>query len=243
MRARRRVVVIVLGLAATALLGWAGPAAAGPITIFTNIDPGAGPLDLRPNSNAAAAAFDAASGAVNPITFETYPLGAFASLTQTPGVTLNASPANGARITTGGNSTSGYNTTPLGSNFLRFDSSGSPVSVTFTFAKPVDAFGAYFTGVRPTTPELEITFNDGTTHEFLIPGVRNGGVLFWGFTDPGASIESITVTATNPDVIGMDDVRFVSTPPPTVPEPSSLALLSLGLGLAGWRRWKKRATA
>jgi PEP-CTERM motif len=33
-------------------------------------------------------------------------------------------------------------------------------------------------------------------------------------------------------------------PPPTVPEPSSLALLSLGgLGLAGWRRWKKRATA
>jgi PEP-CTERM motif len=31
-------------------------------------------------------------------------------------------------------------------------------------------------------------------------------------------------------------------PPPTVPvpEPSSLALLSLGLGLAGWRRWRKR---
>jgi PEP-CTERM motif len=42
---------------------------------------------------------------------------------------------------------------------------------------------------------------------------------------------------------GIDTITLVG-PAATVPEPSAIALLSLGgLGLAGWRRWKKRATA
>ena len=41
---------------------------------------------------------------------------------------------------------------------------------------------------------------------------------------------------------GVPEFRIITAAPaPAVPEPSSLALLSLGgLGLAGWRRWKRR---
>jgi hypothetical protein len=248
MRAPRQFGLAALGLAAVALLlSWSGSVFAGPITTFFGIDPGAGPGDPRPNSDAAAALFDAAAGTspATAITFENYPLGAFTTLNVTPGVTVTSSPANNARINNDvSNRIAGFNTTAGGSHWLRVGVSSPARSVTFTFANPVNAFGGYFTGVGDVGPGgIDISFNDGRPEDLFVPGDRTGGVLFFGFVDPGASISSVTVTPHGDDVIGVDDVRFASLPT-AVPEPSPLALLTLGGGaLAGWRRWRKRAPA
>src|SRR4051794_15989976 len=61
------------------------------IVTFSGIDPGVGPTDPRPLSNAAAASFDAAAGLLGPstlINFESAPVGGFTSLLVAPGVTL-----------------------------------------------------------------------------------------------------------------------------------------------------------
>ncbi len=109
---------------------------------------------------------------------------------------------------------------------------------------------AYFSGVQTNFFTDTITFNDGTSQTIDIPGTGTtgsiGAAAFVGFTDAGKLITSVTINAGNPgtqspgiDDIGVDDVRF-QVPP--VPEPSSLALLTLGgVALAGWRRWKKRS--
>ena len=59
----------------------------------------------------------------------------------------------------------------------------------------------------------------------------------------GGTLSNPTSTfSTDPGFFG-PNLLLTPPAPPTVPEPSSLALLSLGgLGLAGWRRWKKRTT-
>lgn len=67
--------LFALAAAVVALAGTAGPARAVPI-IFSGSDQGANSTDPRPNSNAAAAAFNAAAAALgtnNLITFESAP--------------------------------------------------------------------------------------------------------------------------------------------------------------------------
>jgi hypothetical protein len=79
-----------------------------------------------------------------------------------------------------------------------------------------------------------ITFSDGTSQSVAIPNPGfDGGTTFVGFTDAGKSIASITINVHN-DIVGVDDVRYVTDP---VPEPASLALLGGALaGLALTRR-------
>lgn len=165
------------------------------------------------NAAAAAAAFDASLGAHRLIDFE------------------SALPADvtvaGGEIVSGfgcAPALCGFNTTAGGSRAY----SGRSQTVTFSFAQPISAFGAYFTGVELADT---VAFNDGSAQGTVIPGVLGvGGVSFVGFTDAGKSFSSVSVTlrqGTLGDHIGIDDVRFAAT----VPEPGEWALL--GAGLAG----------
>jgi hypothetical protein len=215
------------------------------LTLFTGADDGAGSLATAPNSVAAAASFDAAAAALgteNTITFESSPLGLFSSLTLASGVTLTGTNVNSndqsivnttsnINITPPcSNASCGYNTTPGGSNFLLLFGG----TATFSFNGGTEAFGAYLSGVQNAGET--ITFSDGTSQSVDIPNPGfDGGTTFVGFTDAGKSIASITINVNN-DIVGVDDVRYVTDP---VSEPASLALLGGALaGLAVTRRRK-----
>src|SRR5208283_1273533 len=223
---------------ATALL-LAGWAFAGVVT-YSGFDDGSGSISTNPNSDAAAASFDAATGHLPIITFESSPLGPFSSLTVASGVTLTGADINGGDQNIINSpvcvpALCGYNTTSGGSQWLSLLGG----SATFSFATPISAFGAYFTGVQVTG--IDLLFNDGASQFVPIPvDFNNGGTAFVGFTDLGASIVSVEVNAQTTnygDIIGVDDVRYGSSS--TTPEPGSLVLLGSGvLGLAGLLRRK-----
>jgi hypothetical protein len=176
------------------------------------------------NSNAAAAAFDAATGPLGMITFE----GALpAGVSIVGGSTTNSS---------GCGALCGFNITPAGANFrLLFGT-----TATFSFASAIDSFGLYVTGLQTNVVAQEtVTFSDGSSQVINVPASINGGGAFIGFTDIGKSIVSVSYSSTS-DIVSIDDVRYGNATP-AVPEPSTYAMMLLGLGLAGFvaRRQKR----
>jgi hypothetical protein len=210
---------------------------------ITGTDFGAGPTDARPNSNAAAAIFDAQAALIGPfgiITFEDKTVGNFSSLTVATGVTVTFSNTDTiGGISTVSSVTTGYNTTSGGTKMLRFVpiTDIGTCSVTFTFDSPVRGFGAYLTGVSTESGILHAVYNDGTANDLYISGDVTGGVQFFGVIAQTQSISSFKfelrgVTGRGRDIIGIDDVRVL---PLQTPEPATLAMLGLG-GLALIRR-------
>ena len=207
------------------------------IITFSGLDPGAGASDPRPNSNVAAASFDASNPGLSIITFESAPVGAFTNLTVAPGVVVNGSDIGGdpqtiinTPICDG--AACGFNTTAGGSQWLSLYAG----SVTFTFASPIHAFGAYLSGLQEDGSS--VTFNDGAPQSVGIPnpGGTVGGVGFVGFSDTSA-FSSVTINI-NLDVVGVDDVRTgTAGTAGAVPEPATFGLLGAALaGLALVRR-------
>lgn len=215
---------------------------------YSGSDFGAGPTDPHPHSDAAAAAFEQALGTFSIINFEAVnPTTFFPGQIQiAPGVLLTLSnyaegnlfdPITGiiddATFTSlGSRTTLGYNTTPAGSRHLQFSSNfNAPLaSIAFTFETPIDAFGAYISGLGTATGILHITFNDDMLHDFPISGSAAGGVQFFGFTDFEKTISLVTFemrgTTVPRDIFSIDDV--MTHPVPAIPEPSATILFALG---------------
>lgn len=201
---------------------FASQAQAAPV-VFSGADAGATSFAAMTNSQAAAASFDAATGQLGIIDFES---------ALPAGVTLSGgSIAN----TSNGFENWGDNTTAGGDYYLRNSVSSSMSFVTFDFVTPIAAFGAYITGLQGfVVGQQTLSYASGASQTVDIP-VLNGGGAFLGFTEVGASISSVSIELFG-DNIGIDDVRYGSP----VPEPTALALATLG-GLGIFIRRKNRA--
>jgi hypothetical protein len=209
----------------------------GALVVYSGSD-SANSTDPRPNSDAAAASFDAAAAGLGPLSlidFESAPLGLFNNFVVAPGVTMDGLDAfsldQEIRDTPIGppDGLFGYNTTVAGSQFVSMIAG----DLTFSFSTPVHSFGAYISGLQ--LDFTTITFSDGSSQTVPVPNPSStdGGIAFVGFTDAGLPISAITISTIG-DVLGVDDVRFG-----LVPEPSTLVLALIGLiGFAvwGWRR-------
>jgi hypothetical protein len=77
-----------------------------------------------------------------------------------------------------------------------------------------------------------MTFNDGAAQSRSIPTPTiDGGAAYFGFTDQGKSITSVTITLTG-DAASLDDVTYVPAP-----EPTALPLLAIAaISFARFRR-------
>jgi hypothetical protein len=211
--------VLALVMALLMVNGMVTVTASTGITTFTGLDPGAASGDARPNADAAAASFDAAAAALGNYFVEDLegaPLGPFTNLVLLGGTVTTSGWETSAVLGSDEGPIYGYNTTPGGQqhiNLRPFFASGT-ASVTFTYVAPLQAWGAYFTGVG-TVPNtsIHVRFDDGSAQTFQVPGAPEGGASFFGFTDPGKLIESVRVEedltgSAHRDFFSIDDVRI-----------------------------------
>jgi hypothetical protein len=217
MRSFRAAVVSLVFLAVTS--------AHAAVITYTGFDDGA----TAPGTNSTTARnnFLAAVGSATVIDFESTSLGDSTALSIAAGVTTSA----GGTVTdlpSCDPNLCGDNTTAAGARFLEIP--GSTLgTLTFTFLTPINSFGAYFGGLQVSTTTLN--FDDGTSQSILLaPGatVAAGGFGFVGFTDFGAAISSISIDAVN-DILTVDDILYTSIRQTEIPEPSSFAMLAIGL--------------
>ncbi len=204
------------------------------VVVYSGYDASGSNINNKPNADAARDAYLAATAGVGEsflATFEGAPLGQFPVVDLGHGGTITSVDLSGKpqvirnALLCQGN-LCGYNTTPGGKNYLSLNGG----TVTFSFADPIAAFGAFFTG--PQFLGLQLTFSDGGQQVVDVPGFF--GADFVGFTDFGKSISQVTFNATH-DTMAMDDIYFTLAPPAGVgvPEPATWAMMILGFSLVG----------
>jgi hypothetical protein len=212
-------------LAATiALAGISAAGTAGAATVVQAGDAGAGATSARPLTNAAAAAFDALTGAPTIVTFET----AQSVFTIANGTVTN-------NPTGAGNALFAYNTTVGGQYVLQ--SFGQ--NTTLTFANAITSFGVILTGVQFNT--LNFSFNDGTQQSAAITNYGSGA-QFFGIRNFANPITSITLNNPN-DIMGLDDIRVTFASQSAVPETATWGMMIAGFGMMGAAlRTRRRST-
>ena len=254
-----------LGIAAVALACCAVAARATP-TYFFGEDPSAGGVvdPAKAPATERAAFLSSLAGGVTSIGFESFALGTTAPLAlgfAGSGGTIGATLSTAAGLVTDASSqpiTKRFNTTAGGANW--WDGRGD---FELSFADPIAALGFYATDVGDFGSSLQLALTDttGAVTNVTVPnslGGDNASLLFWGFLDKDVSYTKIAFSgffdnaSGSLDAMGFDD--FVAadagqlgggTPPGTVPEPGSLALVAGSLGALAWsvrRRHSRPAT-
>lgn len=187
-------------------------------------------------------------------TFETLPVGAegpldlsFPGSTSTIVATLTGegivfpTPSSAGRF-----NTTGATANPTAGQWWSVEGSFS-----LTFDQAISAFGFYGTDVGDFNGRLLITLTDtdDLTTELEVEHTINGAdgsLLFWGFVDTTKAYKRIDFgnTAEGVDFFGFDDMTVGDARqinPPTVPEPTGLALLGAALVAATLARRRGRS--
>jgi hypothetical protein len=229
-----------------------------PITFFgsdTGLGDGNGQLLVHPNADAARDAFLASLVGVGTETFDSgFAHGAAAPLALTfPGAGTATLTGSGEVMNENFDPVSfGGAANPSGEWFGRFAISddfyyGQVVAPGFSvlMSDPVAAFGFYATDIGDFSGTLTLELANGGVTIVPVPvplSSPGGGVLYFGVIDTANPFVSVTFNASaGSDAFGFDDLTIGSVEQVRIPEPATLALLSLGLlGLVARRRKSRR---
>lgn len=214
---------------------------AGALTLYQGWDD-AGPNGARPNADAARRAFaDALSArgmAPASVDFESLPLTDAARLSVAPGVTTTWSGHStefGGTVRSQRSQQLGYNTTSGGTKHVHLDPDSDDARLVFSFDEPIQAWGAYITGVGSMAGTISVIIDDGLHRSFDLTGVSDGAVQFLGAMDFARPVTEIVIASIDgDDSVGVDDMQFANAS--RVPAPATFALLGLGLAGLAYRR-------